>query len=393
MIDFKDCSYDLELELSEHKFVPKIDMKQYDNKSRYIKVKLYNKGHEFDVTDRNLSFRAIFRKPDNKTVFAGCKVLTGNENFVLIPVSSNTLAVPGRIIVELVIMQGVEIFSSKFFYINCFPSLHADKGQVESSDEYSGILDTIIKVEELLKDLENLNSVMTLHHVIDVKTDTKTVSFANWQGYESNNSVEVFLSGVKQIEGIDFTLDKTAKTITAFGNKTYKNGDQVLLCSLRRIHSTEYKDPEITADEVKLNGGILGANNVQDALQNLLLELNKYVPITQYEQEIADVNDLLTTSKTVVGAINELKDLIDGAVRNPGYKKLTGVVVLDAPAKSIDIPIPDFDPNADDLNVYISGAKMVEGIAYRVNKLTNQITCINGDWDIDNQIYFEVMKF
>lgn len=392
MIDFKDCSYDLELELSEHKFVPKIDMKQYDNKSRYIKVKLYNKGHEFDVTDRNLSFRAIFRKPDNKTVFAGCKVLTGNENFVLIPVSSNTLAVPGRIIVELVIMQGVEIFSSKFFYINCFPSLHADKGQIESSDEYSGLLETIIKVEELLLDLKNLNSVTYLHHVIDVNTNTKTLSFANWKEYESNNSVEVFLAGVKQIEGIDYTLDTANKTITAFGNKTYKDGDQVLLCSLRRLHSTEYKDPNITADEVKLTAPILNANNVQDALQNLLLELNKYVTLDQYNQEIDDVNKLLTTSKTVVGAINELKDIIDGAIGKP-YKKLTQAVVLNAPSKTIDIPIADFDANTDDLNVYISGAKMAEGIAYEVSKFTKRITCLDGDWDANTQIYFEVIKF
>lgn len=393
MIDFRECSHELNLELTEHKFIPKIDMKQYDSKSRYIKVKLYNKGNEFDVTDKNLSFRTVFKKPDETIVFTSCKVITeGNENFVLIPVSSNTLAVVGRVIVELVIIQGVEIFSSKFFYINCLPSLHADKGQIESNDEYKGLLETIIKVEELLTDLRNLNSIVTLHHVIDVNTDTKTVSFANWQEYESNNSVEVFLSGVKQIEGVDYTLDTTNKTITAFGNKTYKDGDQVLLCMFRRLHSAEYKDAVMTADKVKLNATILNATNVQDALQNLLLELNKYVTLDQYNQEIEDVNNLLTTSKTVVGAINELKDIIDGAIGKP-YKKLTQTVVLNAPEKIIDIPIVDFDANTDDLNVYISGAKMVEGVAYEVNKFTNRITCLNGDWDANVQIYFEVIKF
>lgn len=398
MIDFRKYSYDLNLDLSESNFIPKIDMKQYDTKSRYIKIKLYNKGYEFDITDKDLSFKAIFRKPDGKEVFSSCEVVTGVENYLIIPVTANTLAAVGIITTELVILQNESIYSSKFFYINCLPSLHANKGNVESSDEYKGLLESILKVEQLLSDFNDLNSITVLHNVINVANDTKTLSFANWNEWTSNNSLEVYLSGVKQIEGIDFTLDATAKTITAVGNKTFRTNDQVLLCSLRRINSTEYKNPTISADKVTLTSNINGANNVQTALENMFIKFNDYLLISQYNNEVGDINDLQTNNKTIVGAINELKirlDKLDNAGGNPitTYKKLSDTITLTAKAKSIIVPILDYDPNLDELNVYISGAKMVEGVAYELNKTLKMITCLNDMWDENVQIYFEVLKF
>ena len=118
-------------------------MKQYDSKSRYIKVKLYNKGYEFDITDNALSFKVVFRKPDGKVVFNTCTVVNGAEKYLILPVTANTLSTVGLIATELVIMQGTSIFSSLFFYINCLPSLHADKGAIESNDDYKGLLESI----------------------------------------------------------------------------------------------------------------------------------------------------------------------------------------------------------------------------------------------------------
>lgn len=398
MIDFRECSHELDLELTEHKFIPKIRMKQYDSQSRYIKVKLYNKGYEFDITDNALSFRVVFRKPDGKVVFNTCTVVNGAEKYLILPVTANTLSTVGLIATELVIMQGTSIFSSLFFYINCLPSLHADKGAIESNDDYSGLLESIIKVEELMKDFENLNSIITMHYVIDVVGDTKTVSFLNWADWTTTSGVEVFLSGVKQIEGIDYNIDPLNRTITMIGNKTFKNGDQVLLCSLRRVNHAGYTDPDISANKVILNPAIENANNVQTALTNIHLKFGDYLPTDRYEAEVGDVNALKTNDKTVVGAINELKDLLDkleadlGNKPN-GYTKLVGTVNLVAPAKAINIPIVDYDPNTDELNVYIAGAKMVEGVAYQIDKNLKAVTCLNGEWDANVQIYFEAIKF
>lgn len=399
MIDFRECSYDLDLDLAEHKFIPKINMKQYDAQSRYIKVKLYNKGYEFDITDKDLSFRVIFRKPDGKVVFNTCTVVSGVENYLILPVTSNTLSTVGLVATELVIMQGASIFSSKFFYINCLPSLHADKGSIESSDEYKGLLESIIKVEQLLKDFEHLNSIVTMHHVIDVKNETKTISFVDWNDWTVNNGVEVYLSGVKQIEGIDFTLDIIGRNITMIGNKTFKTGDQVLLCSLRRVNSVEHKDPSIGANKVTLTPNVANSDNVQTAIENLFLKFNDYLLTNRYDNEVGDVNTLETNNKTIVGAINELKERIDkieadlGNKPNINYKKLTDKVTLVAPTKAIPIPIVDYDANTDELNVYIAGAKMVEGVAYDLDKNLKIITCLNGTWDANVQIYFEVIKF
>ena len=245
MINFKNFAHEIDLDLSDNEFIPKINMKQYDTKSRFIKARLYSKGQEFDISDKDLSFKAIFRKPDDTEVFISCEVTTGSENYITIPIEANTLSAVGNIIVELVIMQNGEIFSSKFFYINCLESLHANKGAVESNSDYKGLLESILKVEQLLLELKNLNTIVMLHHVINVSQDNKTISFSNWNEYEANNDVEVYLSGVKQIKGIDFTLNSSAKTITTIGDKTFKNGDQVLLCTFRRTRSTEYNNPTI----------------------------------------------------------------------------------------------------------------------------------------------------
>ena len=269
MIDFRECSYNLDLDLLDYSFMPRIYMKQHDAKSRYIKARIYRDGLDFNITDKDLSFKVIFKKPDNTVVFRNCDVVVdGQDKYVLIPVDDNTLAVPGKITSELVIMQNDEIYSSKYFYISCLPSLHADKGQIESADDYQGLLDTIIKAEELIKDLEKLDTLVVLHHVVEVQADTNQISFANWAEYVDGNAVEVFLSGVKLIEGIDFTIDTTAKTITGINPKTFIPGDQVLLCGFRRMIGPT-KDIAITANRVALTREVRGADNVQNALEAL----------------------------------------------------------------------------------------------------------------------------
>lgn len=398
MINFKNFAHEIDLDLSDNEFIPKINMKQYDTKSRFIKARLYSKGQEFDISDKDLSFKAIFRKPDDTEVFISCEVTTGSENYITIPIEANTLSAVGNIIVELVIMQNGEIFSSKFFYINCLESLHANKGAIESNSDYKGLLESILKVEQLLLELKNLNTIAMLHHVINVSQDNKTISFSNWNEYEANNDVEVYLSGVKQIKGIDFTLNSSAKTITTIGDKTFKNGDQVLLCTFRRAHSTEYNNPTIGANNVTLTSNILGANNVQSALGNILVKLNDYLLVSQYTNEVGNINHLRTDEKIIVNAINELKTRLDkldggGGTTITTYKKLTETTILTQPTKSIVVPIDDYNSIEDELNVYISGAKMVENVAYTLNKQLKTITCVDGTWNENIQIYFEVIKF
>ena len=42
---------------------------------------------------------------------------------------------------------------------------------------------------------------------------------------------------------------------------------------------------------------------------------------------------------------------------------------------------------------YIPGEKMVENVAYTLNKQLKTITCVDGTWNENIQIYFEVIKF
>ena len=101
MIDFKDFSYELDLDFSESNYIPKLDMKQYDVKSRFIKAKIYDKGQEINITDKDLSFKIIFKKPDQTVVFKDCEVKDGVNPYVLIPVNANTLAVEGLSLIHI----------------------------------------------------------------------------------------------------------------------------------------------------------------------------------------------------------------------------------------------------------------------------------------------------
>ena len=310
MIDFRDCAYELELDLADYGFYPKINMKQYDVKSRFIKARLYNDGLDFNTTDKDLSFKIIFKKPDEKVVFKDCTVVVdGQDKYVLIPVDANTLAVAGIITSELVIMQDDEVFSTKFFYINCLPSLHAEKGQIESSNDYEGLLEGLIKVEQILKEFEKLDSIVVLHHVINVNQTTKNISFLNWQDYTSNNDIEVFLSGVKQIEGVDFTIDKTTKTITMIDPKTFKDGDEVLLCMFRRSISA-YNETTIPASKVEVTPNILGQTNVQNALIQIVNGLNQMPNPNDFVKKAGDTmtGNLNMGNNKVVGDLQGNSD-------------------------------------------------------------------------------------
>ena len=128
------------------------------------------------------------------------------------------------------------------------------------------------------------------------------------------------------------------------------------------------------------------------------MKLNDYLLVSQYTNEVGNINHLRTDEKIIVNAINELKTRLDkldggGGTTITTYKKLTETTILTQPTKSIVVPIDDYNSIEDELNVYISGAKMVENVAYTLNKQLKTITCVDGTWNENIQIYFEVIKF
>lgn len=377
MIDFKDLAQVIDLDI-EQWYIPYIVCKQYDAKSRFLKFKLFNRGEPVVIDDELTIFYCYFRKGDGKEVFSS---MTKEDGYLVVELTSQTLAKEGKVEGELVVVQQGSVLTSRPFILDVIKTNTRGTGAFESSNEYDGITEVITRVEELIAQLKDLDTIMVFSHVINVTPQTagKVLSFAGFQEYDPKYNLEIHLSGVKLIENVDYTVDKNNRTITAQGNREWKDKDQLLLQCFKRGRSAIAGDNTINANQVLMKPQIAGANNVQQAITNLNANLG------------GNLGRLETDDKgSLINAVNELVKKIKNLQNKKGYIRLTEVHDLQVPAKDIVIGINKYNPNVDILDVYMQGLKLVEGVGYTLNKANKTITCADGLFN--KQVIIEVVK-
>ena len=330
MIDFKDLAQVIDLDI-EQWYVPYILCKQHDAKSRYLKFKLFNRGEPVNIDDTLTVFYCYFRKSDGKEVFS---TMTKEDGYLVVELTSQTLAKTGKVEGELVLVQQGSVLTSRPFILDVIKTNTRGTGAFESSNEYDGITEVITKVEELIAQLKDLDTIMVFSHVINVTNATagKVLSFATFNEYDPKYNLEIHLSGVKLIEGIDYTVDKNNMTITAI-TRQWANGDQLLLQCFKRGRSAIAGDNTIDASQVTVKPTLIGANNVHNVLINLNSNLGGNL-------DRLDTND----KGSLINAINELNAKINNIQNKTPYRRLSNVVALQAPAKTINIGINEYDP-------------------------------------------------
>ena len=378
MIDFKDLAQVIDLDI-EQWYVPYILCKQHDAKSRYLKFKLFNRGEPVNIDDTLTVFYCYFRKSDGKEVFS---TMTKEDGYLVVELTSQTLAKTGKVEGELVLVQQGSVLTSRPFILDVIKTNTRGTGAFESSNEYDGITEVITRVEELIAQLKDLDTIMVFSHVINVvnAAPQKTISFATFNEYDTRYNLEIHLSGVKLIENVDYTVNKDDRTITAI-TRDWVNGDQLLLQCFKRGRSAIAGDNTIDATQVNVKPPIIqGANNVYTTLINLNNNLG------------GDLGRLDTTEKgSLINAINELNTKITNLQNKQGYRRFTRVVALPVPAPTINIDINEYDPNGTDiLDVYMQGLRLVENVGYRLNAANKTITCLDGLFD--KQVIIEVTK-
>lgn len=376
MIDFKELAQYIDLDI-EQWYVPYILCKQHDAKSRYLKFKLFNRGEPVNIDDELTVFYCYFRKSDGKEVFS---TMTKEDGYLVVELTSQTLARAGKVEGELVVVQQGSVLTSRPFILDVIKTNTRGTGAFESSNEYDGITEVITRVEELIAQLKDLDTIMVFNHVINVTPQTagKTLSFAGFQEYKNEYNLEIHLSGVKLIENIDYTIDKDNRTITAL-TKDWINGDQLLLQCFKRGRSPIQGDNTIDASQVLVKPALIGGNNVHSVLINLNANLG------------GNLDRLETDDKgSLINAINELTDKIKTLQNKKGYERFTRVDNLQVPAKTINIGINEYNPDTDILDIYMQGLKLVEGVGYTLNKANKTITCADGNFN--KQVIFEVIK-
>lgn len=382
-MDFKSLAKEIIIDVEQF-HVPDIDAKQHDLKSRFLKIKLFNEAKEFNVNDRDLAFKFFARKPDGTEVFNNCTV---ENNFVVIELTSQTLAVAGKVKAELMIYGKVngEVLTTKPFIINVIESINSQSA-IESTNEYSVIMN-------IVKELEEYWRIHRYYSIYDVKSDIVNVPI-NIAELTREDSVNVYLNGVRLIENVEFRIDFTAAPTCVNLRGNWTNGDQLYFEFLRRVKGkTTGTDggnvASISANKVIIQPAVFNKSNVQEALT--------YIKTDVIGGD--NLNNLQTQSKTnLINAINELVQRISTLENGTPGKRLnknSHIYSLTQQAVSLIVPASlNYNRNTDLLEVYIAGAKVSEGAngGYVYNADTNTINCNKGMWDIGTEILIEVIK-
>lgn len=379
-MDFKSLAKEIIIDVEQF-HVPDVDAKQHDLKSRFLKIKLFNEAKEFNVNDRDLAFKFFARKPDGTEVFNNCTV---ENNFVVIELTSQTLAVAGKVKAELMITGRAngEVLTTKPFTINVIESINSQSA-IESTNEYSVIMN-------IVKELEEYWRIHRYYSVYDVKSDIVTVP-VNIAELTSEDSVNVYLNGVRLIENVEFRIDFTAAPTCVNLRGNWTNGDQLYFEFLRRVKGkTTGADgsnvTSISANKVAVQPAVFNKSNVQEALT--------YIKSNVVGGD--NLNSLQTTNKTnFINAINELVQRVVKLEATNGNRALTRnshIYTLTQATASLTLPTSlNYNRNTDLLQVYVAGAK-VSSNGYVYNADTNTINCSQGTWDTGTEILIEVIK-
>ena len=126
-------------------FYEVLHAKQNDN-ARYLLFNLLNNGVPFVLTDKTVRAYAI--KPDNTEIYNDLTIINAINGQAELQLTSQMLAVPGMISVELVIFEGTDILSTVKFVIEVTGNLRNDAA-IESTNEFSALLNALASIDNL----------------------------------------------------------------------------------------------------------------------------------------------------------------------------------------------------------------------------------------------------
>lgn len=126
--------------------------KQNDN-ARYLLFTIVDNGVPFSLQGKEVKVFAV--KPDGKLVYNTCQITNSTNGEVKLNLTSQMLAVPGTLKVELVISERNEILSTIPFEIEVIKSLRDDSA-LESTNEFSVLLSKINEGQTLEESISEL---------------------------------------------------------------------------------------------------------------------------------------------------------------------------------------------------------------------------------------------
>lgn len=167
------------------KYVIPIPYTQQGDTARVLTFSIFDKGVPFNLTGKTV--RAKIVKPDKTKCYNDLAITNATNGECTLKLTNQILAVAGNVNCQLEIKEGEELLSTIIFPIDVEPSIDIN-GAVESTNEFTALLNGIIKLDE-------------------------------WDKYFKETSGSIEEKYTERLNGIDSSLEDISYNVKDFGAK------------------------------------------------------------------------------------------------------------------------------------------------------------------------------
>ena len=160
------------------------------------------------------------------------------------------------------------------------------------------------RLDDMTSQLNNLNTILRYEKKIDVATPTSTINIGIAEYNPKTDIINLYLSGVRMIEDVDFRVDRTNKTITSLkGN--WINQDQLYIEVLQKVNDGRSNSAAIKIDSsnVVLTTPVFNSTDAQSAFVAIEKNINLKADKTELTKYLPLAGGTITGNLVVNGAI------------------------------------------------------------------------------------------
>lgn len=133
----------IDIDKDNYETIPSV---QYDSKTRYLHVYLFNSSSPFDITGCSVKIAGI--KADNTDIFNECKVIDPKKGFIEIELTEQMNAVHGLLECELKIYSADGVLTTK--PLNIYVSKSVTRvSNITSSNEFTALTEALAKAQAI----------------------------------------------------------------------------------------------------------------------------------------------------------------------------------------------------------------------------------------------------
>ena len=160
------------------------------------------------------------------------------------------------------------------------------------------------RLDDMTSQLNNLNTILRYEKKIDIRASTSTINIGIAEYNPKTDIINLYLSGVRMIEDVDFTVDRTNKTITSLKGD-WINQDQIYIEVLQKMNDGRGSSGTVKIDSsnVVLTTPIFNSTDAQSAFVATEKNINLKADKTELAKYLPLAGGTITGNLTVNGSI------------------------------------------------------------------------------------------